>query len=286
MPGHSDNRSPNDPDDEFPRARVAVRALVLACGAAMAAFAPARAEQDEDASAAVAGDRVVLMQRYVVSATRIEKNPWRYGSVPGFEVLTRASEHDTNWRIDALRRGMWIEGKVMPKDWLPDSAVPYTIILDDTDLREVPAGQIHMEPTVLSSPADALTWGILSENTNLSIEAVGSSDGDTVAINNNLYGVDTTALMDSTISLERLARCTPPLPAWLIAGLTGRTSGVFREAFGLLADTSNGVLDRPAPSEGPRGPGRSGCPWRRPSACSSSSGTTPMTRASRSPRFA
>ena len=246
---------PMTPTMNSRRPRSAVRALVLACGAAMAAFALARAQKDEEASAAVAGDRVVLMQRFVVSATRIETNPWRHGSVPGFEVLTRASEHDTNWRIDALRRGMWIEGKVMPRDWLPDSAVPYTIILDDTDLREVPADQIHMKPTVLSSPADAFTWGILSDNTNLSIETVGSSDSDTVAINNNLYGVDTAALMDSTISLERLARCTPPLPPWLIAGLTGRTSGVFREAFGLLADTSNGVLDRPGPVRRAAGPG-------------------------------
>jgi len=237
------------------RTLTASRALLLAFGAAMAAFPFARAERDEDATAAVAGARVVLMQRYVVSATRIEKNPWRYGSVPGFEVLTRASEYDTNWRIDALRRGMWIEGRVMPKDWLPDPAVPYTVILDDTDLREVPAGEIHLKPTVLGSPADALTWGSLSENTNLSIETVGSGDGDTLAINNNLYGVETAALMDSTISLERLGRCTPPLPAWLISGLIGRTSGVFREAFALLADTGNGAFDRPGFVRGAAGPG-------------------------------
>ncbi|HZZ17739.1 MAG TPA: hypothetical protein VFE25_00120, partial [Opitutaceae bacterium] len=60
--------------------------------------------------------KALLMQRFVVSATRIERNPWRYAATEGFEVLTRASEHDTKWWMDALRRGMWVEDTVMPQE--------------------------------------------------------------------------------------------------------------------------------------------------------------------------
>lgn len=195
-----------------------------------------------------------MMQRYVVSATRIEKNPWRYAAVPGFEVLSRASEHDTNWLLDALRRGLWLENKLMPSDWLPEPQVPYTVIVDDTDISAVPAGQLHAHPTVLSTPSDSLTWGDLSDSVNLSTDSVGSQDSDTLATNYNLYGVNTGALMDSTISLERLGRCTPPLPKWLIAGLLSRDCGVFREAFSLIED-DNGLAGGPPRVRSAAGPG-------------------------------
>jgi hypothetical protein len=211
--------------------------------------------QDADGAASAESDRATQMQRYVVSATRVEKNPWRYASVPGFEVLSRASEHDTDWMLDALRRGMWLENRVMPKDWLPQPLVPYTVIVDDTDIGEAPESQIHSRPTVLQRPVDALTWGELSEETNLSVEAVGSHDGDTTAINNNVHGVNTNMLMDSTMSMERLGRCTPPLPGWLVTGLAGRERGVFREAFALMVDEGSGAVGKSETVRRAAGPG-------------------------------
>jgi len=232
--------------------RQQMEAGLLALGLVTLALAQSAAGADpgEDAAAA-ARDRVITMQRFVVSATRIEKNPWRYASLPGFEVLSRASEHDTNWLLDALRRGLWIENKVMPGDWLPQSAVPYTIIIDDTDLKVAPSSQLHSRPTVLLAPVDALTWGELSETTSVSSEAIGSHDDDTLCTNYNIYGTDTGMLMDSTMSLERLSRCSPPLPKWLLAGLIGRNSGVFREAFGLLAGPDEGGPARIRSAAGP-----------------------------------
>jgi len=108
------------------------------------------------------------MQRFIVSDTRVEKNPWRYASLPGFEVLSRASDDETDWEIDALQRGKWLQGDVIPKDWRPASPVPCTVIIDDTDLDTVPTGKLHSQPIIFHSPADALTWGQLSDSVNLS----------------------------------------------------------------------------------------------------------------------
>jgi len=181
-----------------------------------------------------------MMRRFVVSATRIEKNPWRYASVPGFEVLSRASVKETNWELDALRRGLWLQDDVMPEDWRPPSPVPYTVIIDDTDLETVTTGQIHSQPILFHSPADSLTWGDLSDRIDISTDPVSAFDGDTFAINSNLYGVDTRKPAYGSISLERVYRGAPPLPRWLIAGLLGEDSGIFRESFGLFAGIEQG----------------------------------------------
>jgi len=98
----------------------------LALGCAAATTIPAADHAELGADAAPAGsDRVIMMQRFVVSATRIEKNPWRYAALPGFEVLSRASDEATNWLLDAFQRGQLIENEVLPKEWLPQSPVPY-----------------------------------------------------------------------------------------------------------------------------------------------------------------
>jgi hypothetical protein len=188
-----------------------------------------RANQGDDAATA-AQEQAVRMERYIVSATRIDKNPWRYASIPGFEILSRASEYDTNWWLDVHQRGLWIENEVMPKDWLPQAPVPYTVIIDDTNLVIVPAGQLHLPPIKLQPPADALTWGGV-RGLEMWIDSFEAQDSDTFALNSNLHGVDTRTIMYGTISLERLLRCTPPLPRWLIIGLLGKDCGILREAF-------------------------------------------------------
>jgi hypothetical protein len=183
------------------------------------------------------------MERYIVSATRIEKNPWRYASVPGFEILSRVSEYDTNWWLDVHQRGLWIENEVMPKDWLPEAPVPYTVIIDDTNLATVSAGQLHLPPIKLQPPADTLTWGGV-RGLEMWIDSFEAQDTDTFALNSNLHGVDTGAILYGTISLERLIRCTPPLPRWLIIGLLGKDCGILREAFSLSGENyaENGFL--------------------------------------------
>ena len=128
--------------------------LALGWGASLSVLPVAGADQRADAAAEEYG-RVVMMQRYIVSATRIDKNPWRYASLPGFEILSRASDDATAWWIDATRRGWWFQNEVMPKDWLPASPVPYTLIIDDTNLETVPIGELHAQPINFQAPADA-----------------------------------------------------------------------------------------------------------------------------------
>ena len=203
------------------------------CLAVVAVGSTALARAGDDATPAEQ-QRAILMQRFVVSATRIERNPWRHASVGVFEVLSRASEHDTKWWLDALRRGQWLENRVMPPDWLPDPEVPYTVIIDDTDLALVPTSQLHAVPLVLHAPDDPLAWDYLSKVTNLATVPVSSFDSDTLALNTNVNGNDTAGLNYASLSLERLARAQPPLPQWLLTGILAQNFGIFREGFDLL----------------------------------------------------
>ncbi len=227
--------------------------LALCCGAATAAQSIARADQEAEAAEAQS-NHATLMKRYIVSATRIDKNPWRYASVPGFEVLTRASDEKTSWELNSMRRGLYLENKLLPQDWHPQSAVPYTIIIDDTDMDAVPAGQLHSQPIQFHSPVDALTWGDLSESANFSSDPIGSSDEDTYALNANLYGVDATNPACGSISLNRVFRCAPPLPKWLISGLLGTDCGIFRESFVPMVESAQAGFPIPV-IRGEAGPG-------------------------------
>lgn len=184
-----------------------------------------------DEIAVARSEQAILMENFVVSATRISRNPWRYASVPGFEILSRAPESDTNWWLRTQQRGRYLENFMLPKEWRCEPPVPYTFIIDDTDLKSVPAGQVHLPPVDYHSPLDALTWGPMSDTINLWIDPFQANDADTFAENANLYGVDTMSPTIGTISRERLFRSAPPLPGWLIAGLLGRDCGIFRESF-------------------------------------------------------
>ncbi len=212
-----------------PRLRLA-GALALGCAVATNAHAAARAGPGGD-PATGPSDRVIMMQRFVVSAARIEKNPWRYGTVPGFEVLSRASDEATNWLLDAFQRGQMIEDAVLPKEWLPQPPVPYLVIIDDTNLETVGTNRLHAQPLEFGSPVDALTWGELSDKAKVWTGRFEAHDDDAIATNTNVYQVDTAVPANSTISLDRLAHCTPALPPWLLAGLLGKDCGVFRQSF-------------------------------------------------------
>lgn len=228
--------------------RGAKAALALGLGLLAAFSSLARADDAADAAAA-GKENAFKMQRFMVSTTRIAGNPWRYASFDGFEVLSRASTRDTNWWIDALRRGLWLEEKVMPGDWLPRSPVPYTVIIDDTDLDAVPTSPIHSQAITFHAPADMLTWGQFQANVWSS--RVDAHDGDTFAICANVHAADTSIPAIASMSLIRLAQCAPPLPDWLMAGLLQEDFGMFRESFGLkMTEGGEGTQIRAAVGPG------------------------------------
>ncbi|HEY1764275.1 MAG TPA: hypothetical protein VGF85_05080 [Opitutaceae bacterium] len=211
-----------------------ISAVCMLVGAGTAGFAavanPVRANEQSQIKAAER-DRAMVMELVVVSDTRIDRNPWRYASIDGFEVLTRANDDKTYWELDALRHGWALENKVIPKDWLPAAPIPYTVIVDDTDMDELRGGATHSRPVDFHPPSDALTWGALADRIDVSFDPEQANDSDTFAINTNLHGVDTGRLAYGTISLERVFRSAPPLPPWLVVGLVGRRCGLFRESF-------------------------------------------------------
>ena len=215
---------------------------------ALTAFQNTACANEKEDAAAAAQDRAIMMQRYVVSATRVGNNPWRYASIPGFEVLSRASDEKTNWWLDALRRGLWIENKVLPKDWLPESPVPNTVIIDDTDLETIPISQLRSQAIKFRPPDDVLTWGRFSEMANIWNDQYDAHDQDTYAINSDVYGVDTRTGA-CVIGLVRVFHCAPSLPGWLIHGLLGKNCGVFRESFMPVLRDQPGALVQSA--EGP-----------------------------------
>ncbi len=98
-------------------------------------------------------DKLVVLPPMVVATTRISKNPWRYVSVSGLEVLSRASEAATVWDLDGIRHGLWIQAAIIPQEWLPELPVPSTVIIDDTNLATVRAGQPHSQPLNFATPA-------------------------------------------------------------------------------------------------------------------------------------
>jgi len=188
------------------------------------------ADEASDKAAKAAKENAYRMQRFIVSAARVDK-PWRYASMPGFEVLTRAPKETTNAMLDSLQRGLWLQNDVMPREWLPGPPVPYTVIIDDTDLTTIPLGQPHSSEIVLQAPADADSWGPLANKALIWSDQLPAYDGDTLAFSTNVFGIDVENMTYGSVSMERLGRCAPPLPKWLIAGLLGQVSGVFREGF-------------------------------------------------------
>jgi len=190
-----------------------------------------RDETENNAAIKVANEIPVDLPPFVVRAMRIDKTPWSYATVPGFDILSRASPADTEWMLDALRRGQWLEEQLLPPDWLTPAPLPYTVILDDTDLESTRSKELHLQPIKFDAPADALTWGRYSNGIRVSTERLGAGDHDTYAISRNIRGSDTNRAFLATISLERLTRSTPSLPSWLNAGLLGPHSSIFRQSF-------------------------------------------------------
>jgi hypothetical protein len=168
--------------------------------------------------------RTVDLPAYVVSATQIDKHPWRYGTVPGFEILTRASDEDTGSLLDVVRLGMWIDDKILPANWRPQAPVPYTVIADDTDSGTVRESGLYAAPLERSGTKSELGFG--PEPFGHTTGMVLAGDADTCALDSDLYDMPTLHIA-SPMKHERMDRCSPPLPPWLRAGLDGHF-GVLR----------------------------------------------------------
>ncbi len=154
-----------------------------------------------------------------------DKRPWHYGSLPGFEILTREPDyHTTNFLVRYLRSWL-IESEVIPAGWLRESPIPYTIIIDDTD----PAlpGQAIVAPLARATNYDVFGWTLsgwgydpLAEKVTPLRGWIHAADDDTTVLGANLWAAPH---MDYAPTwLDRIDRCAPSLPRWVVAGLIGR----------------------------------------------------------------
>ena len=171
--------------------------------------------------------RTVALPPYVVSAMRSDKHPWRYGSVPGFEVLTRASDAATCSLLVAQRRGLWVEDTLLPESWRPSSPVPYTVIAADTDQKSERPSELYVAPR-RPGLEDTLGFaGVLAPHITTEVGGdIDAGDSDTRALNINLYDVPE-SFFRHDFGLERLRRCAPSLPPWLMAGLAESQFSLF-----------------------------------------------------------
>jgi hypothetical protein len=139
------------------------------------------------------------------------------------EILTRASDENTRYLLDAYQRSWWVENEVLPENWLQGSLVPYTVIIDDTDPKILSPNGGSVAPIMERSSINSRSWNFSGRaEASLPVMSgwVRAADHDTTALSTNLYHRPN--FFHDPTGLDRLDRCEPPLPSWLIAGLVGR----------------------------------------------------------------
>lgn len=199
------------------RLLVALTAGGLACGVSFAA-------QDAAVTAA-AGDPVVELPKFVVTDNRELPPPeaWRYGEIPGFEILTNASDKATQRLIRDFELFKQALGYAWP---LPERGnVPVTLILCGKGAKFdafVPKGKPGIDKVSASlflrnRERTAIVIDLQAKSLNIA----GSDITDDAAT-----GTDSTQIsIDHDKQLYReyvrylLSRSEPRLPAWLEEGI-------------------------------------------------------------------
>jgi hypothetical protein len=176
-----------------------------------------------DRAGAAEGDAVTVMEPFVVLASK--GPPWRYFSVPGFEVLSRCPDRFNEAYARALRQSVAARAAVLPPGFFADLATPVKILLynkapeKDRLLNRSAPADLQMSPL-----GDALEGAGVIEETS----PVVAGDGDTFIICGNYWNL-ISSVTDLSIDPDtdlRLQLRTPAFPAWFKAGATGRF-GVF-----------------------------------------------------------
>jgi hypothetical protein len=170
-----------------------------------------------------ASEAVTVMEPFIVLASK--GPPWRYFTVPGFEVLSRCPDRFNEAYARALQRSVAARAAVLPPDFFADLATPVKILLYNkppesgfTFSRSKPI-DLQMSPL-----GDALEGAGVIEETS----PVVAGDGDTFIICGNYWNL-ISSMTDLSIDPDtdlRLQLRTPAFPAWFKAGATGRY-GVF-----------------------------------------------------------
>ncbi len=189
---------------------------------------PASATGNPAPPTASVPDRAILLPPVIVSATRLAKNPWRYLNFANFEVLSRASEADTSWELNALLRAQAVQEAVLPADWFPPALVPFLAIIDDPNLTTAQPEPIQTPAATTNPPSGASGSGRPPPGKPVANESITTAEN--AARDHSPTGVGHGGFPYASGKLTTLLRATPPLPDWVLAGLFGR-NGLFREGF-------------------------------------------------------
>lgn len=138
--------------------------------------------------------------------------PWRYASIPGFEIITQCPDDESREVIAALWRGPQL---ALPPDMRPIFSLPQTVVLFNQPGATSPG----------SFDSVKAAHEIHSHWTNVIKRSV--DDRESFAL--NLFGSSFTYSAAFRFDMRTLLRCRVPAPpAFLNEGLFG-TYGVYRE---------------------------------------------------------
>ncbi len=165
---------------------------------------------------AAGDDRVVVLPPLEVAA-ELQTNPWRYLAVPGIEVLSSCSESTTRAFIQAEYRVERLFAALVPEEFQVQLAVPKVVILSEQK-RTLSASQ----NLVAGFGGDSMNASA-SEPKVQFMPNLRLNDPDAVVvfamIDEERFRPDQLGLTAEYVRFI-LDRRTPPLPAWLVNGLS------------------------------------------------------------------
>jgi len=171
----------------------------------------------------------VEMEVFVVSATRVGGRPWRYVSIPGFEMLSRCADFQTEGYIRAIMRGKTLEKMMLPDGCLTSLASPTPVILYDSGSsgNDSMSALAPSSVTYGDSPGDEIywrdnsygffRWPLATYDVDTVVDCVRlSADGFNFRSGDNPIP----EWVHKTFEF-RLRHRVPQFPSWLIEGLIG-----------------------------------------------------------------
>ena len=234
-------------------------------------------------------------RRLTILGARIEGHPWKYVSVPGYEILTRCDGAKSLYYIRGLLVGNLVEEAMLPRECLLPLTATHTMILYDA--KPVAAGSLVPAPPQKLSDDEALFGGTVGTHYSGPTTA---EDPDLQSHCVDLWGRDISQSLCAPISFRfRIEHRTPALPLWFIQGVLG-PNGLAHHSFRYASLEPNPtgppdfVVFPPPPSGSPMTkPGPSSrtiigkspcCRWRRSSPPGISRHRTPPRFGSPRPR--
>jgi hypothetical protein len=189
----------------------------------------------------------VLLPRFVVESTRINRNSWKYVSIPGFEILSQCDDSKTIRYVRALLLGEAVQRALLPETIAPQFSSANTVILYDSPPTSLPPNTLIPAPPTVTE-GDSMVWGDFTGH-EISPPLI-AYESDAKAECSNLWDIDigrsVIAIFSNSLQF-RLRRHAPKYPAWFVEGLFGKFGlyanyGVNRHGLSWLSPSFDGIV--------------------------------------------